>query len=114
MSWLQKFLPQISTEGASKKAVPEGLWAKCPKCNGVLYRAELERNLDVCPKCEHHMRIGGRRRLEAFLDDEPRQEIGAGVVPVDILKFKDSKKYKDRLVASQKATEEEDALIVMM
>lgn len=114
MSWLQKFLPQISTEGSSKKAVPEGLWAKCPGCNGVLYRAELERNLDVCPKCGHHMRIGGRRRLEAFLDAEPRQEIGAEVTPVDHLKFKDSKKYKDRITQAQKATGESDALIAIM
>lgn len=114
MSWLQKFLPQISTETASKKTVPEGLWAKCPGCNGVLYRAELERNLDVCPKCGHHMRIGGRRRLEAFLDAEPRQEIGAEVTPVDHLKFKDSKKYKDRIIQAQKATGEEDALIAIM
>ena len=106
MSWLQKFLPQISTDTASKKTVPEGLWAKCPGCNGVLYRAELERNLDVCPKCGHHMRIGARRRLEAFLDAEPRQEIGDEVTPVDHLKFKDSKKYKDRIVAAQKATDE--------
>lgn len=114
MSWLQKFLPQINTEGTSKKTVPEGLWAKCPGCNGVLYRAELERNLDVCPKCGHHMRIGARRRLEAFLDAEPRQEIGDEILPVDHLKFKDSKRYKDRLVASQKATDETDALIAMM
>ncbi|MDH5786630.1 MAG: acetyl-CoA carboxylase, carboxyltransferase subunit beta [Chromatiales bacterium] len=114
MSWLQKFLPQISTETASKKTVPEGLWAKCPGCNGVLYRAELERNLDVCPKCGHHMRIGGRRRLEAFLEAEPRQEIGAEVTPVDHLKFKDSKKYKDRIIQAQKATGEEDALIAIM
>ncbi len=115
MSWLQKFLPsQIRTEGGNKKTVPEGLWAKCPGCNGVLYRAELERNLDVCPKCGQHMRIGGRRRLEAFLDPEPRVEIGADVQPVDALKFKDSKKYKDRLLQAQKTTEEIDALIVMM
>ncbi len=114
MSWLQKFLPQISTETASKKGVPEGLWAKCPGCNGVLYRAELERNLDVCPKCGHHMRIGARRRLEAFLDAEPRQEIGAEVTPVDYLKFKDSKKYKDRISAAQKSTDETDALIAIM
>ncbi|MCW8919733.1 MAG: acetyl-CoA carboxylase, carboxyltransferase subunit beta [Gammaproteobacteria bacterium] len=114
MSWLQKFLPQISTEGSSKKAVPEGLWAKCPGCNGVLYRAELERNLDVCPKCGHHMRIGARRRLEAFLDAEPRQEIGDDLVPVDHLKFRDSKKYKDRISAAQKATGEDDALIAIM
>jgi acetyl-CoA carboxylase carboxyl transferase subunit beta len=114
MSWLQKFLPQISTETASKKTVPEGLWAKCPGCSGVLYRAELERNLDVCPKCGHHMRIGARRRLEAFLDAEPRQEIGDEVTPVDHLKFKDSKKYKDRITAAQKSTDETDALIAMM
>ncbi|MBE0509463.1 MAG: acetyl-CoA carboxylase, carboxyltransferase subunit beta [Chromatiales bacterium] len=115
MSWLQKFLPsQIRTEGGNKKTVPEGLWAKCPGCNGVLYRAELERNLDVCPKCGHHMRIGARRRLEAFLDPQPRVEIGAEVLPMDALKFRDSKKYKDRLTQSQKATGETDALIVMM
>ena len=115
MSWLQKFLPsQIRTEGGNKKTVPEGLWAKCPGCNGVLYRAELERNLDVCPKCSHHMRIGARRRLEAFLDPQPRVEIGAEVLPMDALKFRDSKKYKDRLSQSQKATGETDALIVMM
>ena len=115
MSWLQKFLPsQIRTEGGNKKTVPEGLWAKCPGCNGVLYRAELERNLDVCPKCSHHMRIGARRRLEAFLDEEPRVEIGADVQPVDALRFKDSKKYKDRLHQAQKGTGETDALIAMM
>jgi len=115
MSWLQKFLPsQIRTEGGNKKTVPEGLWAKCPGCNGVLYRAELERNLDVCPKCSHHMRIGARRRLEAFLDAEPRVEIGADVQPVDALKFKDSKKYKDRLSQAQKGTGETDALVAMM
>ncbi len=114
MSWLQKFLPQISTETTSKKTVPEGLWAKCPGCNGVLYRAELERNLDVCPKCGHHMRIGARRRIEAFLDAEPRQEIGDNITPVDHLKFKDSKKYKDRISQAQKATGESDALIAIM
>lgn len=115
MSWLQKFLPsQIRTEGGNKKTVPEGLWAKCPGCNGVLYRAELERNLDVCPKCGQHMRIGARRRLEAFLDPEPRVEIGAHVMPMDALKFRDSKKYKDRLSQAQKSTDETDALIAMM
>ena len=115
MSWLKKFLPsQIRTEGGAKKKVPEGLWAKCPGCNGVLYRAELERNLDVCPKCGHHIRIGARRRLEAFLDEEPRVEIGDELSPVDILKFKDSKKYKDRISQAQKATDEKDALVVMM
>lgn len=110
-----KFLPsQIRTEGGNKKTVPEGLWAKCQGCNGVLYRAELERNVEVCPKCDHHMRIGARRRLEAFLDPEPRIEIGAELKPVDLLKFKDSKKYKDRITAAQKATGENDALIAIM
>ncbi len=117
MSWLQKFLPStIRTEGTGgqRRSVPEGLWAKCPDCNAVLYRAELERNLDVCPKCSYHMRIGARRRLETFLDPEPRVEIAGELQPVDILKFKDSKRYKDRLLAAQKATEENDALVVMM
>jgi acetyl-CoA carboxylase carboxyl transferase subunit beta len=115
MSWLKKLIPsRISTEGAQKKAVPEGIWAKCAACNAVLYRAELERNLDVCPKCEHHMRIGARRRLDIFLDDEPRVEIGTEVKPMDALKFKDIKKYKDRLAQAQKATGEDDALVCMM
>lgn len=115
MSWIKKFLPsQIRTEGSTtKKSIPEGLWAKCPGCGGVLYRAELERNLEVCPKCSYHMRIGGRARLEHFLDPEPRIEIGANLLPVDHLRFKDSKRYKDRLLQSQKATGESDALIVM-
>ena len=115
MSWLQNLLPsRIRTEGGQKKAVPEGLWSKCPRCNAVLYRAELERNVDVCPKCDHHMRIGARRRLEAFFDPEPRVELAAEVQPVDALKFKDLKKYKDRLASAQKSTEETDALICMM
>ena len=115
MSWLEKLIPsRIRTESRQKKTVPEGLWAKCPACDAVLYRAELERNLDVCPKCEHHMRIGARRRLEAFLDEEPRVEIGANLEPMDALKFKDLKKYKDRLAQAQKATGEKDALIAMM
>lgn len=115
MSWLKKLIPsQIRTAGSQKKAVPEGLWAKCAECNAVLYRAELERNLDVCPKCEYHMRIGARRRLDIFLDEEPRIEIGADVLPVDALKFKDIKKYKDRLILAQKATGESDALVSMM
>src|SRR5512139_1782472 len=114
MSWIKKLVPsQIRTEGGTKKTVPEGLWAKCPGCGGVLYRAELERNLEVCPKCGHHMRIGARARLEHFLDPEPRIEIGANLLPVDHLRFKDSKRYKDRLLQSQKATGESDALIVM-
>ena len=115
MSWLNKLLPsRIRTEGGAKKAVPEGLWTKCPACNAVLYRAELERSLDVCPKCDHHMRIGARRRLITFLDEEPLVEIGAELQPVDILRFRDSKKYKDRLLQAQKNTGETDALVVMM
>ncbi|WP_456448133.1 acetyl-CoA carboxylase, carboxyltransferase subunit beta [Thiolapillus sp.] len=114
MSWFDKLLPSvIRTEGSAKKAVPEGLWNKCPGCGAILYRAEMERNMDVCPKCGHHNRIGARRRLDLFLDKEPREEIGADLQAQDPLKFKDSKKYKDRLAAAQKATEEKDALIVM-
>ncbi len=115
MSWIKKLVPsQIRTEGSTtKKSIPEGLWAKCPGCGGVLYRAELERNLEVCPKCSYHMRIGARMRLEHFLDPEPRIEIGANLHPVDHLRFKDSKRYKDRLLQSQKSTGESDALIVM-
>ena len=115
MNWFSKLLPTgIRADGNKRNSVPEGLWAKCTDCNAVLYRAELERNLDVCPKCDHHMRISGRRRLEGFLDKEPRVEIGEEVTPVDALKFKDLKKYKDRLIAAQKATGETDALVVMM
>lgn len=115
MSWLDKLLPsRIRTEGGQKKGVPEGLWSKCGECNAVLYRADLERNHDVCPKCDHHMRIGARRRLETFLDEEPRVEIAANLMPVDALKFRDVKKYRDRLIAAQKSTDENDALIVMV
>ncbi|WP_457665766.1 acetyl-CoA carboxylase, carboxyltransferase subunit beta [Thiolapillus sp.] len=114
MSWFDKLLPSvIRTEGSAKKAVPEGLWNKCPGCGAILYRAEMERNMDVCPKCGYHNRIGARRRLDLFLDKEPREEIAAELQAEDPLKFKDSKKYKDRLSAAQKATEEKDALIVM-
>ncbi|MFA7097581.1 MAG: acetyl-CoA carboxylase, carboxyltransferase subunit beta [Gammaproteobacteria bacterium] len=114
MSWFQKLMPsRIRTEGGNKRTVPEGLWSKCDACNAVLYRAELERNLHVCPKCNHHMRIGARRRLDVFLDPEHRIEIGADIEPVDVLKFRDSKKYKDRLAQAQKATGEKDALVVM-
>jgi acetyl-CoA carboxylase carboxyl transferase subunit beta len=114
MSWFDKLLPsRIRTEGGHKKAVPEGLWAKCPGCSAVLYRAELERNMEVCPKCGHHNRIGARRRLETFLDEDGREEIGANLESGDPLKFKDSKKYKDRLSAAQKATSESEALVVM-
>ena len=114
MSWFEKLMPsRIRTEGGSKKAVPEGLWAKCPSCNAVLYRAEMERNMEVCPKCGHHNRIGARRRLDLFLDPEPREEIAADLESADPLKFKDSKKYKERLSAAQKKTGEKDALVVM-
>lgn len=117
MSWLTKLMPsRIQTEGASsKRSVPEGLWSKCTACNAVLYKADLERNQDVCPKCNHHMRIGARRRLDLFLDapPDPREELGANLEPVDALKFKDSKKYKDRLTQAQKNTGEKDALVVI-
>ena len=115
MSWFRKLIPsRIQTNGASKRTVPEGVWTKCAKCNAVLYRAELERNLEVCPKCSHHMRISARARLDQFLDPEPRVEIGADIKPVDKLKFRDTKKYKDRLSQAQKQTGEEDALVVIM
>ncbi|MBI5451695.1 MAG: acetyl-CoA carboxylase carboxyltransferase subunit beta [Gammaproteobacteria bacterium] len=114
MSWLQKLLPtKINTEGSKKRSIPEGLWTKCEGCGQILYRGELERNQEVCPKCDHHHRIGARRRLEAFLDAGNRQEIGDEIEPVDALKFRDSKKYKDRLSQAQKATGEKDALVVM-
>jgi len=114
MSWFEKLLPsKIRTEGKPKKSIPEGLWTKCEACTAVLYRSELERSLDVCPKCSHHMRIGARRRLDTFLDREPREEIGNEVEPQDVLKFRDSKKYRDRLTQAQKSTGERDALIVM-
>jgi acetyl-CoA carboxylase carboxyl transferase subunit beta len=114
MSWFEKLMPsKIRTDATGKRAVPEGVWIKCDACNAVLYRSELERNLEVCPKCSHHMRISGRRRLETFLDEEPRIEIGSEIEPVDALKFKDSKKYRDRIVAAQKTTGEQDALVVI-
>lgn len=114
MSWFEKLLPtRIRTDGNKKKNVPEGLWTKCATCNAILYKVELERNLEVCPKCGFHMRIGARLRLDTFLDAEPREEIGGELEPVDVLKFRDSKKYKDRLVQAQKATAEKDALIVV-
>jgi acetyl-CoA carboxylase carboxyl transferase subunit beta len=113
MSWFEKIMPsRIKTERRTR-SVPEGLWIKCPACDAVLYRAELERNLYVCPKCSHHMRIGGRERLENFLDPGEPQEIGAGISPEDPLKFRDSKRYKDRLAQAQKATGERDALTVL-
>ncbi|MDH5570440.1 MAG: acetyl-CoA carboxylase, carboxyltransferase subunit beta [Gammaproteobacteria bacterium] len=114
MNWFSKLLPsRIRTDGGTKKSVPEGLWTKCNACGAVLYRAEMERNFDVCPKCDHHMRIGARARLEKFLDVDECEEIGANLRPVDALKFRDIKKYKDRIVQAQKATNENDALIAM-
>lgn len=114
MSWLKKLLPsRIRTSAVTKKGVPEGLWSKCEKCNAILYRTELERNLEVCPKCDYHMRISARKRLEYFLDAGVQTEIGSDVGPIDRLKFKDLKKYKDRLQVAQDATEENEALIVL-
>ncbi|WP_455384875.1 acetyl-CoA carboxylase, carboxyltransferase subunit beta [Acidihalobacter prosperus] len=114
MSWYEKLLPsRIRTEGRAKRGVPEGLWDKCPSCAGVLYKPEVERNSDVCLKCGHHMRINARRRLEIFLDEGEQTEIGTELAPVDALRFRDSKKYKDRLTAAQRQTGEKDALVVM-
>jgi len=114
LSWFEKLMPtSIRTDSSTKRGVPEGLWTKCTSCNAVLYRAELERNLDVCPKCNHHMRVFGRRRLALFLDEGATEEIGANLAPYDKFKFKDSKKYKDRLLQAQKNTGEKDALIVL-
>ena len=115
MSWLDKILPTLGkTEQQDRRAsVPEGLWKKCVKCEAVLYRPELEKNLDVCPKCEHHMRIGARRRIDSFLDKTGREEVFTEIEPIDRLKFKDKKKYKDRLASAQKSTGEKDALIAM-
>ena len=113
MSWINKILPSgvRSDEGEKRSNVPEGLWKKCVKCDAVLYRPDVERNDDVCPKCDHHMRIGARRRLDIFLDPEGRQEILTDIEPVDRLKFKDKKRYRDRLTAAQRSTGEKDALI---
>lgn len=115
MSWIDKILPSgvRRGEGAKRSSVPEGLWKKCVKCEAVLYRPDLERNDDVCPKCDHHMRIGARRRLDIFLDETGREEILSDIEPVDRLKFKDKKRYRDRLSQAQKQTGEKDALIAM-
>jgi len=113
MSWFEKLMPsRISTERRTR-SVPEGLWTKCPACSEVLYRAELERNLSVCPKCDHHLRVTARERLDIFLDPDQRQELAGGVQPTDPLRFKDSKRYRDRLAQAQRATGERDALVVM-
>ncbi|TCS98616.1 acetyl-CoA carboxylase carboxyltransferase subunit alpha [Tepidimonas ignava] len=112
MSWLEKLLPP-KISGGARRSIPEGLWVKCPSCDAVLYKADLEKNLNVCPHCAHHHRIGARARLDAFLDPEGRYEIGQEVLPVDALKFKDSRKYPERLKEALEATGETDALIVM-
>lgn len=114
MSWLGKILPNAGKNTEERKmSVPEGIWKKCPKCDGVLYQAEVERNLHVCPKCDHHLRIGARQRIDMFLDPEGREEIGMNLQPEDRLNFKDSKRYVDRLTDAQKDTNETDALIVV-
>ena len=115
MSWIDRILPSgVNRQSGSRRAsVPEGLWKKCIKCEAVLYIPDLERNRDVCPKCDHHMRIGARRRLDLFLDPEGREEILKEIEPVDRLKFKDKKRYRDRLSAAQKSTGERDALVAM-
>jgi acetyl-CoA carboxylase carboxyl transferase subunit beta len=111
-SWLDKIKPKsIRSDAQPKGNIPEGVWKKCPKCQGALYGPELSKNLDVCPKCKHHMRISARRRIDIFLDEEHRIEINANLEPKDRLKFKDTKKYKDRLIENQKLTGEKDALI---
>lgn len=113
MSWLDRIVPTVVRSEIKTSKVPEGVWKKCSKCAAVLYRPELEKNLDVCPKCDHHMRIGARRRLDIFLDKDGREELDADLMPIDRLKFKDVKKYKDRLTAAQKKTGEKEALIAM-
>ena len=116
MSWIDKILPSgVRKDEAEQKRVnvPEGLWKKCIKCDAVLYWPDLDRNLEVCPKCDHHMRVGARRRLDIFLDQDGRRELFTDLEPIDRLKFKDKRKYRDRLTAAQKSTGERDALIAM-
>lgn len=113
MSWIERILNKNSTTPSQKSTIPEGVWTKCESCGQVLYGAELERNLAVCPKCDHHMRLSARDRLNYFLDSDSGVELASELEPKDILKFKDSKKYKDRLSAAQKQTDEKDALVAM-
>ncbi|APS30836.1 acetyl-CoA carboxylase, carboxyltransferase subunit beta [Pectobacterium brasiliense] len=113
MSWIERILNKSNITPTRKANIPEGVWTKCDSCGQVLYRAELERNLGVCPKCDHHMRLSARARLQAFLDKENTVELGSELEPKDVLKFRDSKKYKDRLVSAQKQSDEKDALVVM-
>ena len=117
MSWFQKLIPpkikRRESSDAAKKVVPEGLWSKCPSCESVLYAADLDNNMHVCPHCGYHNRIGARQRLNMLLDETGRNEIGANILPIDALKFKDSRRYSDRLTEATKATDEQDALVVM-
>lgn len=113
MSWIERIINKTNIVSSRKASIPEGVWTKCDGCEQVLYRAELERNLEVCPKCGHHMRITARRRLLTLLDEGSTVEFGEELEPKDILKFKDSKRYKDRLSSAQKETGEKDALVVM-
>lgn len=114
MSWLKKLLPSIGkTDSTQRKGVPEGLWVKCLGCASVLYRSELKKNLSVCPNCNYHHRVPARQRLEQFLDPGSLEEVAAHLEPIDRLKFKDSKKYKDRIVQAQKASGEKEALLIM-
>ncbi len=112
MSWFSKLLPSIISNSIVKKNIPEGVWSKCPACESFLFKTELERNLNVCPKCDHHLRLSARERLKIFFDTEhPITEILPDIEPIDRLKFKDTKKYKDRIVAAQKATNEKDSMV---
>ncbi len=111
MSWIEKILPKTNT--STKRNIPEGVWTKCTSCDSILYKNDLEKEQGVCPKCDHHMRLTGRKRLELFLDAGEKTEIAADIEPQDVLSFRDSKKYKDRISAAQKQTQEKDALVVM-
>ncbi|RCU43640.1 MULTISPECIES: acetyl-CoA carboxylase, carboxyltransferase subunit beta [Corallincola] len=113
MSWIEKILPKSKSGSTKRRNIPEGIWTKCPACEQVLYRAELERNQEVCPKCTHHMRIHARPRLDSFLDPGSREELGSELEPRDILRFKDTKRYKERIASAQKASGEKDALVAM-
>ncbi len=113
MSWIGKILPRTTTSTSTRGSVPEGIWANCVKCNAMLYKVELEKQQQVCPKCDHHMRINARSRIDHFLDQGERLELGADLEPQDKLKFKDSKRYKDRYTSAQKSTNEKDALVVV-
>lgn len=115
MSWIEKIEKMLPTgiSNQRKHNIPEGVWSKCGSCDQIIYRVELERNLEVCPKCDHHMRIGARKRLLAFLDDGSASELGLDLEPQDLLKFKDTKKYKDRISSAQKVSGEKDAMVAM-